>query len=105
MPFEVTKAKAEDAAAISELLNHYAQKRIVLPRTPQDILDYLPNFMVARNSEDGTLVGSVALRDFGDGLNEIRSLAVREECHNHGVGGKLVEAALELANQLLLFKH
>ena len=38
-----------------------------------------------------------ALRDFGNNLNEIRSLAVRRDLAGQGIGSRLVKALLEKA--------
>lgn len=94
----IQPAARDDAEGIAELLLPYSQKHIVLPRTPDDIRQYIENFLIAK-SADGRLLGSVALRDFGNGLQEIRSLAVREDCHGAGLGSKLILAAIELGKK------
>ncbi|MBQ2335505.1 MAG: GNAT family N-acetyltransferase, partial [Victivallales bacterium] len=55
-------------------------------------------FLVARGG--GCLQGCVALRGFGEGLYEIRSLVVAEDCEGRGIGTCLVEACVEKARQL-----
>ena len=90
----IEKAREEDAYKIPELLAPWVARQIVLPRTPEDILEHLGNFLVARR--DGVLVGVVALRDFGDGLNEVRSLAVGSGFEGAGLGSALVESAIAL---------
>lgn len=88
-------ATPADAAAVSALLAPYAAKGIVLPRSEEDIRACIDNFIVAL-AED-TLVGAIALRDFGNGLQEIRSLVVQFACSRAGIGSGLIEAALTLA--------
>ena len=87
----VRKAVPDDIPAIHEILSVYARRGIVLERSPEDLAFYLKNFTIAE--ADGRIVGCVAVRDFGNDLLEVRSLAVREACHGMGVGRKLVEAA------------
>ena len=88
-------ASPNDAEAIASLLKPYAEAGIVLPRSPGEIREYIENFIVA---EDGQrVVGAVALRDFGDGLEEIRSLVVHQDYEGRGLGSLLVQSALELA--------
>ena len=87
----VRRALAEDIPAIHEILSVYARRGIVLERSREDLAFYLKNFTVAE--ADGQIVGCMAVRDFGNDLLEVRSLAVREACHGMGVGRKLVEAA------------
>lgn len=91
-------AAQEDAGAIADLLMPYAQAHIVLPRTKEDILQYIGNFLVAKDAT-GRICGSVALRDFGDGLQEIRSLAVAQEYNGQGLGSKLILAVLDFARK------
>ncbi len=93
----IEKARHEDAYKIPELLAPWVEKQIVLPRTTEDILQHLENFLVARFA--GALVGVVALRDFGEGLNEVRSLAVASGFENVGLGSALVRAAIDLAKK------
>ena len=93
----IESAREEDAYKIPELLAPWVARQIVLPRTAQDILKHLANFLVARC--DGALVGVVAVRDFGDGLNEIRSLAVASGFEGAGLGSALVQGAIGLARK------
>ncbi len=88
-------AALDDAEAIATLLQPYAAKGIVLPRSPDEIRHYIANFIVV---VAGTrIVGAVALRDFGDGLEEIRSLVVHADCEGQGLGSQLITAAIEFA--------
>ena len=89
-------AQHADAQAISDLVLPYAEQGIVLPRTPGDILEHVANVIVACDDQ-ATVVGAVALRDFGDGLEEVRSLVVDARCERRGLGSQLVRAALDLA--------
>lgn len=84
-----------DCAAVAKLISDGAQRGFLLLRTPQDIADYRDNFRVAR--VDGELAGCVALRDFGNTLEEIRTLTVLEAYCGMGVGSKLIHSAIALA--------
>ncbi len=88
-------AREQDVRDIVRIMEPYVAQRILLTRSPEDIRAHLGNFMVARMGE--TLVGCVALRDYGDGLQEIRSLVVAAEHTGRRIGSLLVQAALELA--------
>lgn len=97
MNMAITPAEEQDAEAISALLAPYAARQIVLPRTPDDIRRHIQNFLVMKEAE--VLRGCVALRDFGDGLQEIRSLAVADGHAGGGLGSRLIQAALDFARQ------
>ena len=91
-PVEVRPASEADVRAIAELLKIYSDRQIVLPRDEADIRAALPAFYAAFRG--GKLCGCVALRDFGGGLQEVRSLAVHPDCQRGGVGRALVEACI-----------
>lgn len=95
-PFCIRKAVADDAAAVAALLDPYVPEGLVLPRPPADILRHIDNFLVAEN-DGGRVVGSVALRDFGNGLEEVRSLVVHPYSAGHGLGSELVRRAVSMA--------
>ena len=88
---------------ISEMLMPYVKLKIVLPRTPEDILKHLDNFLTAHeNTVDGEssrLIGAVALRNFGPDLQEIRSLIVTPSCTKRGIGTLLIQSAVKLAQE------
>lgn len=92
-----TTAQLSDAPAIAELLEPYAERGVVLPRSLSEIEEHIPNFLVARDI--GTVVGAVALRDFGDGLHEVRSLVVDPKCVGRRVGTQLIRAAVDFAKE------
>jgi len=94
----ISTATEEDIDGIEALLAPNVKKQLVLARSKDDILLHLGNFLVARDS--GRLVGCVALRGFGEGLYEIRSLAVDAAFMGRGIGSHLVAACLERASRL-----
>ncbi len=71
----------------------------MLPRTAEDLAQNIQNFIVARD-ENGSLVGTVALRPYENDYYEVRSLAVADSCVNGRVGSRLVAALLTKARQL-----
>ncbi len=82
------KMNSDEAGAIAAILQHFATKAVLLWRTTEDILAHEHSFFVAES--DGDVMGCVALHDYGNGLYELRSLAVREDCQGFGLGGFLV---------------
>jgi len=89
------QAKLSDAQEIAGLLRPYAVKGLVLPRTAAEIEQHIGLFLVA--VLNGNVAGCVALRDYGAGLVEIRSLAVSRDSAGVGLGSKLVAAAVKRA--------
>jgi len=85
----VRSAEAGDVEAIHALLTPHAEKRVLLPRSIDDIYQHLQEFLVAEY--DGRLVGVVALHVYTSALGEIRSLVVDTGAQHHGIGTLLVE--------------
>ena len=87
-----------DIQEIQRLIKLFAPRGVILPRSLSELYDHLRDFFVfLRNRK---VVGICALHICWDDLAEIRSLAVREEEQNKGIGAKLVKACLEESRRL-----
>ena len=86
----VRRARQGDAAAIKEIVDIYAHRAVLLPRSLEDICRHIGNFAVAMDG--GIIAGVGALHHYSKGLAEVRSLAVRPENKNRGLGRRLVES-------------
>lgn len=93
----IRPAAFDDAPAIYALLATFSTEGKLLPRPVADIQARIANFLVAE--QDGMVAACGALRDFGNNLNEIRSLAVRRDLAGQGIGSRLVKALLEKAEE------
>jgi amino-acid N-acetyltransferase len=92
------KATITDVRAIQSLINQYADTGQMLPRALNELYEGLRDFHVY--DEDNTLIGVCALHISWDGLAEIRSLAVRKDRMNRGIGAELVQRCLAEAVEL-----
>ena len=92
--FTVRMAEEKDIPQIHQLLKIYAREQIVLPRTPEEILENLGRFIVA--DSDGAIKGCVAIRDFGNDLLEVRSLAVQPDSLRNGIGREMVKELIRV---------
>jgi amino-acid N-acetyltransferase len=86
----VRKAAMRDIPPILSLINSYAAKGIMLPRTEFEMSENIRDFSVAYDGN--TLVGCGALHFYTPISAEVRSLAVLPELKQHGVGRALVTA-------------
>ena len=84
----VRVAVPEDVPEIHALLEPYAEEKIVLRRSQEDILHYINNFVIAEI--DGKICGCGAARDFGSNLYEVRSLVVDRSIQKKGIGRAIV---------------
>src|ERR1700704_5931184 len=93
-PVVVRKAAMRDIPPILALINGYAAKGVMLPRTEFELSEAIRDFTVV--TLGGELLGCGALPFYGPTRAEIRSLAVHEPAKTHGGGRRLVGAlALE----------
>lgn len=95
---KVQRAAVTDVRAIHELVNGFARRGEMLPRTMAEIYESLRDFSVVRQSDQVVACG--ALHVLWEDLGEIRSLAVREDHQGQGLGVLLVRAHLQEAREL-----
>jgi amino-acid N-acetyltransferase len=91
----VRKAAMHDIQPILDLINSYAAKGIMLPRTEFELSENIRDFSVAYAGD--TLIGCGALHFYSPIIGEVRSLAVSPDHRTHGVGMLLVDFLVEEA--------
>lgn len=95
----IVKAKLDNAKEIHKLINLYAEKDMMLPRSLNEIYENIRDFWVYL--DNNRVIGAVALHVVGwDELGEIKSLAVEAVSHKKGIGRKLVDSCIEEAKKL-----
>jgi amino-acid N-acetyltransferase len=85
----IRPATVNDVLTILEILDVYAGRGLLLPRSRNDIYENLRDFLICENDSQ-TILGVGALHVCWEDLGEIRSLAVREEFSRRGCGRQLV---------------
>lgn len=84
----IRDAKQSDWHDIKNLIALYPDKLLQ---------DHLPSYNKFVIAEDGAIVGCCALDVYSKRIAEIRSLAVRWDYQNKGIGGKMIEICLQKA--------
>jgi amino-acid N-acetyltransferase len=92
---EIRKASLADIPIVLDLINAYAAKGIMLPRTEFEMAENIRDFIVAFDA--GRLVGCGALHFYTASSGEVRSLAVDPAVKTKGIGRALVETLEEEA--------
>lgn len=92
------KAKMPDAERIHGLVNTYANKGLMLPRSRSTIYENLREFTLAVSEDE--LVGVGGLHIIWEDLAEIRALAIGEDYIKSGVGRRLVGLLLDEAKEI-----
>jgi len=87
-----------DVPAMQRLINYFAERNEMLPRSLSELYENVRDHVVAE--VDGEVVGCCALHVTWSDLAEIKSLAVQEEQRGIGLGKRLVNACLEEGKSL-----
>jgi amino-acid N-acetyltransferase len=95
---EVEKARISDVPQMHRLINYFAEKDEMLPRSLSELYENMRDCFVVRQEEQ--VVACAALHVFWSDLAEVRSLAVAEGSQEQGIGVQLVEACLKEAEEL-----
>ena len=96
----VRRARMSDVDSIFSLVNFWADKGEILPRTRDNIIHDIQNFVVAE--VEGKVVATASLYIYQTGLAEIRSVVVDANAQQRGQGTALVQYLLEFAHQMEL---
>ncbi|HPG41619.1 MAG TPA: N-acetyltransferase [bacterium] len=96
----IRKAKIKDVPEIVDLINYYAQKGEMLPRTPVQVYSVLRDFVVIEQEHKVAGVGALSI--IWSDLAEVRSLAIAPDKQGRGLGRRIVETLLDEARSLEL---
>ncbi len=98
----IRSALPADVSAVDQLVQPYAERRILLPKEMVGYYEAVQEFLVADAGPAGEprVVGCGALHVMWNDLAEIRTLAVAPSVRGTGVGRLLVEGLLDRARRL-----
>lgn len=97
MPAVCRKAKVEDVEPLYQMIQDYAEKGIMLPRSRKVLEKQIEEFVVAE--WDGMVIGCGSLCQLGSDLVEIRSLGISEGYKGKGIGSMLVDSLMAEAKR------
>jgi len=95
---KLRKARIADLKEVQKLINEFARREEMIPRSINELYEHIRDFIVAE--ENGRITGVCALHVLWEDLAEVRSLAVRKEYQKMGVGKKLVKRCIVEAGTL-----
>jgi amino-acid N-acetyltransferase len=95
----IRKARIDEVPDIYRMLAEFATQWDILPRKMAELYSLLRDYFVYREGQ-GPILGIAALHIFWENLAEVRSLAVRNEHRQQGIGSRLVESCLAEARDL-----
>ncbi|GLI53596.1 N-acetyltransferase [Thermodesulfovibrio yellowstonii] len=95
---KIRKATVSDIKLIHKLINEFAKKGEMLPRSLNELYENIRDFLIAEQNNE--IKGVCALHILWEDLAEIRSLAVKKESQKKGIGSLLVKKCLNEAKKL-----
>lgn len=93
----IRKARITDIKQIQRLVNSFAAKGLMLPRSLNELYENIRDFWVAE--ERGRAVGCCALHISWNDLAEIKCLAVEKNKQNKGIARQLVNGCIAEAKE------
>ena len=91
------RARLGDVEPLYQMIQGYAERGIMLPRSRKVLEKQIEEFVVAES--DGMVIGCGSLCRLGSDLVEIRSLGISEGYKGKGIGSMLVSTLLEEAKR------
>jgi amino-acid N-acetyltransferase len=99
--FLVRKARLKDVNAMYQIINHYAESQVMLPKTMLQLYENLRDYSVVVDTDDqDTVLACGALHIYWENLAEIRAVAVAPAKNRQGTGTALIERLLKEAREL-----
>jgi amino-acid N-acetyltransferase len=95
---QLRRARTGDVRAIRELVDAYADQRILLRKPAVTLYEDVPEFWVV--TIDDEVVGCGAVHVMWEDLAEVRTLAVRPQLRGTGAGHLLLERLITAAREL-----
>jgi len=98
----IRRARAEDAEAVSRLINGFADEALMLRRTPEMVELAIDDYVVGVTRR-GEILACGALKEYSPSVAEVAAIAVSREVHGCGVGRAIVSAVETLALKRSVF--
>ncbi len=95
---KIRKAKISDLGHAHKLINDFAKRGQMIPRSLNELYETVRDFVVCEI--DGTVCGTCSLHIMWEDLAEIRSLAVDGRFQKRGIGKSLVKYCMREAKAL-----
>lgn len=99
MEITVRPARTQDVKVIRSMVQPLATDRVLLDKDKVAYFEAIQEFLMAENA-DGEIVGFGALHVMWEDLAEVRTLATADAFQGRGVGGVVLNALLDKAEEI-----
>jgi amino-acid N-acetyltransferase len=100
MAYKIRSARTRDVPVIRKLIDSNVESGRLLSKATVTLYEDIQEFCVAELVDDAVLAGCGALHVMWEDLAEIRTVAVRADCHRLGIGHAIVATLLQQARVL-----
>ena len=94
---EIVKPAEGDIAGLTEMINEYAKRGDLLPRSEEHVRATMADWLIGKDGDQVIAIGSLLM--YGPKLAEVRSLAVSDEVQGTGTGRRIVAGLLDMAKE------
>jgi amino-acid N-acetyltransferase len=94
----IRRARIDDIKAVHKLINEFARKGEMIPRSLNDLYENIRDIVVCEDGDE--IKGACALHILWEDLAEIRSLSVKPGSQGAGIGRRLVNTCTREAEKL-----
>ncbi len=94
----IEKPTLNDVEQIKKIVDYFAKKQDILPRSIEDIAERIREFVVAKDKN--RIVGTSSLRLYYPNLGEIRTITVYDEYQHKHIGKMLTDFDINEAKKL-----
>jgi len=95
---KIRKAVTSDIKGIHQLINSFAKKGLMLPRSLNELYEHVRDIYLAEENSD--LLGVCSLHLLWEDLAEIRSLLVVDKAREKNLGKRLINKCIQEARKL-----
>ena len=95
---KIRKANIKDVKRIHSLVNKFAKKEMMLPRSLNEIYENIRDYFVC--IEDDKVIAVSALHIMWEDIAEIKSVAVSSKHKGSGIGKRLLKECLKEAGKI-----
>lgn len=96
--YTIREASVKDVREIQKLINKFASKNAMLPRSLNEIYESLRDYIICLNGDK--IIGVAAIHILWEDLAEVRSIAVSKDYQGKGIGKRLVRRCLKQAKSV-----
>lgn len=94
----IRKAKIGDVESMHKLVNYYANKKEMLPRSLNDLYENIRDFFIVEKK--GKIIACCALHIAWGDLAEVKAMAISPRWQRKGLGSALLDKCFEEAELL-----